>query len=77
MYKALARPHLDYCDITFEEIYYSSFHQKLELFQYNSCAAITGAIRVTSKALPRIRFRVPSTRALVQQTKLVLQDFLK
>ena len=50
MYKALAKPHLDYCDITFEEIYHSSFHQKLELFQYNSCAAITGAIRVTSTA---------------------------
>ena len=47
--KAFVRPHLDYGDIIFDEGCNASFHQKLELFQYNACLAIARAIRGTSK----------------------------
>ena len=43
------RPHLDYGDIIYDQAYNASFHQKLELLQYNACLAITGAIRDTSR----------------------------
>ena len=32
-----------------DQAYNASFYQKLELFQYNACLAITGAIRITSR----------------------------
>ena len=48
-YKSFIRPHLDYGDIIYNQAYNVSFHQKLELLQYNACLAITGAIRGTSK----------------------------
>ena len=77
IYKAFVRPHLDYCDIISDEGYNTSFHHKLELFQYNACLAITGAIRDTSKkkALPKIKFGVPSASTLIQKTIFFLQDF--
>ena len=46
--KSFIRPHLDYGDI-YDQAYYASFHQELELLQYNACLAITGAIRGTSR----------------------------
>ena len=49
IYKTFIRPHLDYSDIIYDKVYNASFHQKLELLQYNACLAITGAIRGTSK----------------------------
>ena len=49
IYKSFIRPHLDYGDITYDQAYHASFHQKLELLQYISCLAITGAIRGTSR----------------------------
>ena len=49
IYKAFVTPHLDYCDILYDQTYNASFHQKLEKIQYNACIAITGAIRGTSK----------------------------
>ena len=49
MYKTSIRPHLDSGDITYDQAYNASFHQKLELLQYNACLAITGAIRGTSR----------------------------
>ena len=49
IYRAFARPHLDYGDIIYDKAYNGSFHHKLELNQYNVCLTITGAIRVTSK----------------------------
>ena len=47
--KTFIRPHLDYGNIIYDQAYNTSFHQKLELLQYNACLAITGAIRGTSK----------------------------
>ena len=49
IYKTCIRPHLDYDEIIYGQPYNASFHQKLELLQYNACLAITGAIRGTSK----------------------------
>ena len=47
--KSFIRPYLDYGDIMYDQAYNASFHQKLELLQYNGCLAITGAIRGTSR----------------------------
>ena len=49
IYKSFIRPHPDYGDIIYDQAYNASFHQKLELLQYNACLAITGAIRGTSR----------------------------
>ena len=49
IYKSFIRPHLNYSDIIYDQAYNTSFHQKLELLQYNACLAITGAIRDTSR----------------------------
>ena len=46
IYKTFIRPHLDYGDIIYDQTYNTSFHQKLELLQYNACLTITGAIEV-------------------------------
>ena len=45
LYKAFARPHLDYGNISYDPAHDASLHQKLESLQYNVCLAITGAIR--------------------------------
>ena len=42
-------PHLDYGNIVYGQAHKASFHQKLELLQYNACLVITGAIRGTSR----------------------------
>ena len=49
VYKSFIRPHLDYGDIIYDQVYNASFYQKLELLQYNACLAIIGAIRDTSR----------------------------
>ena len=49
IYKAFARPHLDYGDVLYDEAFNSSFHAKMESIQYNGSLAITGAIQITSK----------------------------
>ena len=49
IYKAFIRSHLDYGDILYDQAYNMSIHQKLESVQYNTCLAITGAIRGKSK----------------------------
>ena len=41
MYKSFIRPHLDYGDIIFDQAYNKSFHDFLELIQYNASLAIT------------------------------------
>ena len=46
---AFVRPHLDYGDILFDQTYNSSFDEKLESVQYNTCLALTGAIRGSSQ----------------------------
>ena len=37
--KCFIRPHLDYDDIIYDQAYNLSFHQKLELIQYNAALA--------------------------------------
>ena len=49
IYKSFITPHLDYGDIVYVQAYNSSFHQKIELLQYNACLAITGATKRTSR----------------------------
>ena len=49
IYKAFVRPHLDCGDISYDEAFKGSFHDRLEPIQYNACLAITGAIKGTSK----------------------------
>ena len=48
IYKSFARPHLDYGDIIYDQIFNESFHQRIESIQYNAAIAITGVIRGTS-----------------------------
>ena len=48
-YKSFIQPHLDYGDIIYDQTYNTSFHQRLESFQYNAALAITGTICGTSK----------------------------
>ena len=47
--KIFIRSHLDYVEIIYDQIYNASFHQKLELLQYNACLGIIGAITDTSR----------------------------
>ena len=47
--KCFIRPNLEYGDIIYEQAHNLSFHQKLELIQYNSALALTRAIRGRSK----------------------------
>ena len=49
MNKTLVRPHLDYGDMIYDEVYSQRFHQKLESIQYNACLAISGATRGSSR----------------------------
>ena len=42
IYKDFVRSHLDYGSI-YEQAYNATFHQKLELIQYNACLALTRA----------------------------------
>ena len=44
IYKRFIRPHLDNGDIIYDQAYNASFHQKLELLQYNACLMITEAM---------------------------------
>ena len=47
--KAFVRPHLDYGDILYDQVFDASFHEKLESIHHNACLALTEAIRSTSK----------------------------
>ena len=49
IYKSLIRPHLDYCDVIYDQPNNESFCTKIERIQYNAALAITGAIRGTSQ----------------------------
>ena len=49
MHKVFVRPHLDYDNIIYDQVYNAHFHQKLKLIQYNACLALIGAKRNTSK----------------------------
>ena len=43
------RPHLDYGNIIYDQVYNASFSQKIESIQYNAALAITRAVCGTSK----------------------------
>ena len=49
IYKSFIRPHLDYCDIIYDQPNNESFCTKIERTQYNAALAITGAIKGTSQ----------------------------
>ena len=49
IYKAFARPYLHYSDTFYCQTSNSTFHQKLEMIQYNACLATTGTRKVSSK----------------------------
>ena len=49
VYKSFVRPHLDYCDIIFDNPTNDSFTQKLESVQYNACLAIPRSFWGTSR----------------------------
>ena len=49
IYKVFIRLHLDYEDILYKQIFNNSFHEKLELVQYNAALAITATIKGSSR----------------------------
>ena len=49
IYRAFARPHLDYGDILYDSPGNSTFVQRMESIQYNAALAITGCIRGSSR----------------------------
>ena len=49
IYKAFVRPHLDYGDVLYDQAFNNSLHAKMESIQYNTCLAITSAIRGTTR----------------------------
>ena len=49
IYKIFLRPLIDYGDIIYDQAHSESFCEKLELVQYKSALAITGAIQGTSR----------------------------
>ena len=49
IYKSFKRPHLDYGDILYDQMFNNSFHEKLESTRYNATLATTGAIRRSSR----------------------------
>ena len=49
IYKFFVKPHLDFEDILYDQTFNNSFHEKLELIQYNAALTITGTIRSSSR----------------------------
>ena len=49
IHKSFIRPHLDFCEVIYYQIYNTTFNQKLESIKYNATLAITGTIRRTYK----------------------------
>ena len=47
--KSFIRPHLDYCEIIYDQPNNEGFCTKIERLQYNAALAITGAIKGTSQ----------------------------
>ena len=44
VYKVFIRPHLDYGDELYDQVFNNSFQAKLESIQYNACLATTETI---------------------------------
>ena len=49
IYKSFVRPHLDYGDILYDQIFINSFHERLESIQYNAALETTGTIKGNSR----------------------------
>ena len=52
IYKTFIRSHFDDADVVYDQSYKSSFHEKLELIQYNATLSVTGALRGSSSEKP-------------------------
>ena len=64
IYKSFIRPHLDYCDVIYDQPNNEGFCAKIEQIQYNATLTITGSIQGTSQiklckelGLESLRFR--------------------
>ena len=69
IYNSFVRPHLDYCDMIYDQPNNESFCNKIERVQYNVTLAVTGVIRRTSQSklynelgLESLKFRRWMTR---------------
>ena len=60
IFKAFVRLYLNYGDVLYDQAFNSDFHGKLEAIQYNTCLAITGTIRGTSREKLHIKESTPS-----------------
>ena len=65
IYKSFARPHIDYCDVAYDQLYNENFFIKIERVQYHAALAMTGAVKETSKiklykefGCENLRFRI-------------------
>ena len=48
IYTSFVRPHLNYCNVSYNQTNNSSFSDKIESVQYNTVITITKSIRTTS-----------------------------
>ena len=66
-------------DITYDQEYRASFHQKIESVEYNSALAITGAIRRTSKGklYQELGLETFVKKKMVQEPVLLLENIQK
>ena len=48
IYRSFIRPHLDYCDVIYDQTLNEDFCSKIESVQYKAALSITGAIKGTS-----------------------------
>ena len=71
------RPHLDYGNTVYDQVFNESFHKNLKSIQYNTAIAITGAIRATSSGRLRIRLRILKIEKLVNKIKIISQNHEK
>ena len=49
IYRSFIRPHLDYCDVIYDQPHNEDFCSKIESVQYKAALSITGAIKGTSR----------------------------
>ena len=77
IYKFFIRPHLDDGDVSYDQMFDNSFHEKLEMIQYNAAFAITGAIRGSSreKLHQKLGFESLQQTTVVQETFSLFQNY--
>ena len=49
IYKSFIRPHIDYCDVIYDQPHNATFINNIESVQYKAALAITGTIKGTSR----------------------------